>query len=262
MQDKFVQTSHGRIHWLEAGSNSSTEPLILLHSNGCSAYEFEAVIESLGRQFRVFAWDMPGHGDSDPLRRHHSVADYADAVVAFMDAIEVERAWVAGASIGGLICVELAGRHARRVHGVAIVEAVLQSAAAWEAAWPMVETLFGSATQSFEEVRPRFRELTPAAHRRWNIDRAKAGVKTMMGVMWAIRQYDALSAAYAVNAPAAILCGDLGPMKPGVPEWQARLPRSPLHMLPGCGHFPMIDSPPQFEHALLASIAFMKTVRE
>ncbi len=64
--DHFVDTRLGRLHYLEAGYGPA---LILAHSNGASAYEYEFVIDELARRYRVIAWDMPGQGDSDnPLR--------------------------------------------------------------------------------------------------------------------------------------------------------------------------------------------------
>jgi len=36
----------------------------------------------------------------------------------------------------------------------------------------------------------RLRAPTPEILERWNIDRSKAGVWTMIDVMWAIRQYE------------------------------------------------------------------------
>jgi len=255
MKDNFAQTSHGRIHWLEAGSGS---PLLLLHSNGCSAHEFEQVMEPLSKHYRVIAWDMPGHGDSDLVARHYSVEDYADAVVSFMDALDLEQAWVAGASIGGLVCVQLAACHASRLQGVVVIEAVLQSAADWQAQWAIVETVFGIEVQAFEDVKLRFRDLTAAVHRRWNIDRCKAGAKTMVDVMWAIREYDGLGRTGSVECPVAVIYGETGPGMNSITQWRASLPRARHHILPGCGHFPMIDDPKHFEQVLLSCLRDMK----
>ena len=73
-REGFVQTNgHGRMHYLEAGSGT---PLVLIHTNGGSAHQYAGVMPALARQFRVIAWDMPGHGDSDPVTRHYSIADY------------------------------------------------------------------------------------------------------------------------------------------------------------------------------------------
>ena len=55
---------------------------------------------------RVIAVDYPGHGDSEPLKRHYSVEDYADFTVAFMDALNIPKASVLGSSIGGAVAVD------------------------------------------------------------------------------------------------------------------------------------------------------------
>src|SRR5579885_2354104 len=84
MRDRFATTPDGRIHYLHEGSGP---PLVLLHSVGCSAYEYEDSLPLLAQHFTVYAWDMPGHGDSDPLPRHYTIEDFARAVVHLMDAV-------------------------------------------------------------------------------------------------------------------------------------------------------------------------------
>jgi pimeloyl-ACP methyl ester carboxylesterase len=254
MEDYFADTRHGRIHWLESGAGV---PLFLLHSNGCSAREFEHVIAPLAEKFRVIAWDMPGHGESDPITRHYRVAEYADALVSLMDVMGLAKAWVAGVSIGGLICAELGAGHPARLHGVVIVEAMLRSEPEWRNYWPKIEATFGSVMQTFDEVKPRFRALDGPTHSRWNIDRAKAGVWTMLDVMWAIREYGALERVSAMQAPSALIWGEVGPVKETIDRWRALLPQSPCVMLAECGHFPMIDDPEAFESTLVKCIQAM-----
>jgi pimeloyl-ACP methyl ester carboxylesterase len=95
MHDCFVQTRHGRLHWLDSQSADDTQhpqtadlpPLILLHSAGGSAYEWQLVWTALSAQRRVLALDLPGHGDSDPLSRHYGIADYAAAVAEWIASI-------------------------------------------------------------------------------------------------------------------------------------------------------------------------------
>jgi pimeloyl-ACP methyl ester carboxylesterase len=95
MHDRFVQTRHGRLHWLDSQSADDTQhpqtadlpPLILLHSAGGSAYEWQLVWTALSAQRRVLALDLPGHGDSDPLSRHYGIADYAAAVAEWIASI-------------------------------------------------------------------------------------------------------------------------------------------------------------------------------
>ena len=121
VNDRFVAVhGHGRQHYKEAGSG---EPLILIHTNGASAWQYAEVFPLLLTRFRVLAWDMPGHGDSDPIQRHYGVEDYADALNGFMEALELRSAHVSGCSIGGSICVAFASRYPNRTRSTVIVTA-------------------------------------------------------------------------------------------------------------------------------------------
>lgn len=252
IRDGFVATPSGRIHYREAGEGS---PLLLLHSNGCSAHEYEDVIERLSKTRRVIAWDMPGHGDSEPLTKHWSICDYSDAVVDLMDALEIKTASAAGSSVGGTICVDLGVRHADRFDWLFLVETPIRSLQDWLDGWPGIDINFGMATQSFEQIAARFRKLTPAKLARWNIDRNKVGPKTMVGVMWALREYDVLANLAAIKAKSAVIYGDVGPTIAGAAHFERLLPDAPSITLAECGHFPMADDPAAFADALESILA-------
>jgi pimeloyl-ACP methyl ester carboxylesterase len=243
----FVETRSGRIHYLESGEG---DPLILLHSNGCSAHEYESVIPILSKKYRVLAWDMPGHGDSDPLTRHWSIEDYANAVVAFMDALGIERASVGGSSVGGSICVELGAHHADRFDWVFLVETPIRTLQDWLDGWANIDVNFGISTQTFEKVSPRFRNLTQEKLARWNVDRNKAGAKTTVGVMWALRNYDVLENLGQIKSKVAVIYGSVGPTLAGKAHFERLVPNAPSIALPDCGHFPMADDPEGFAAAL------------
>ena len=244
MKEAFAATeSFGRVHYVEAGEGS---PLLLLHSNGCSAHEYAGVMEPLARSQRVIAWDMPGHGDSDPITAHTLIDGYADAVVELMDALGIARAHVLGASVGGLICAALGQRHAGRVASLMIVEAPLRSAEQWAAGWAAVERLFGRPQQRLEEVAPRFRSIDAAFLERWNLDREKAGAWTMIDVMWAMREFQAEEALGTLNSPALVVFGSEGPAHATSGTYYKVRPDLRQITMEDCGHFPMVDNPDGF----------------
>lgn len=252
MQDLFAQTSFGRIHCLTAGSG---DPLILLHSNGGSAYEYEHVIEPLAARFRVIAWDMPGQGDSDPLLRHVSVHDYADAVIEMMDALDIPKAAVLGDSIGGAICIALGAHHMDRMDKVFIVECPYRPAEEWSGNWENTEANYAPITQTMERIKPRFRNVDEALLKRWNIDRAKAGSKTCLSVMWALREYDAGADLAKVPANQVVMFGDKGPTVAKIDKFRAELKSPSVHVIKDCGHFPMIDDPEEFTRIVFEEMA-------
>lgn len=257
MKDKFVQIPQGRIHYLEAGDG---DPLVLLHSNGCSVHEYDRVYGELADRFRILSIDMLGHGDSERITKHHSVNAYSDIVIQFMDAVGVDKAWVLGASIGGFICADLGDRYPSRILGVLLVEAALRTERDWSSQWSVVEQMFGQAVQQTEQVAPRFRAFTPQLLARWNVDRAKAGAWTMIDVMWAIREYDLSAALSRIRAPVALIFGDRGPVTASIPQYIEALPKAPRYILDDCGHFPMIDDPQRFIEATFASVESLRAL--
>lgn len=247
MKEAFAATKSGRLHYVEAG----TGPAILLtHSGGASLYEFEANIERLAKVGRVIAWDLPGHGDSEPLTRHLPVSGYTDAAIALMDALRIDRAHVVGCSIGGLLAIDMAVNHPARIAKAVIVDSQLRTHQWWVDHWAMVEDMFTEVVQPFEKVALRFKALTPATLRRWNIDRSKAGAKTLMDVVWAARDYDVLTEIAKVKTPVMTLIGGVGPACDCVDDFRRLLPHGRLEVMEGCGHFPMIDEPEAFDALL------------
>ena len=243
MQDCFVSTAHGRIHVHQGGSGP---PLLLLHSNGGSAHDFELVTERLGRRFEVFAWDMPGQGDSDPLPAHRSVMQYTDALIACMDALGLEKASVLGVSIGGAICAALGAHHAHRLDRLFIVECPFRSAEEWQTQWPRIEANFAQPVQPLDVVAPRVRHVPDGFLTRWNIDRSKAGAKAMMSVMWALREYDAAPDLAADPPGTMVIFGDRGPTIANMQAFLGHMREPRAEVMAGCGHFPMFDAPDEF----------------
>jgi len=241
VKDGFVGGSLGRIHYLELGTGA---PLVLLHGAGNSAHEFDHVMAPLSRKFRVIAWDMPGHGDSDPLEQNPTIVDYADALAIMVSNLGMRRPHLLGTSVGALIAAAWASSHGSDIASLSLVEMPIRSAAAWDKIWPLVETMFSVPTQSFEQVRARFRDLSDSDFKRWNIDRNKAGGTTMMSVMSAIRNH--VPDLKAISAPVLLLYGAGGAVADGINDSKAALPAAELATMDGCGHFPMIDDPAAF----------------
>ncbi len=247
--DRFAETRHGRIHYLEAGAGPA---LMLMHSNGASAYEYEFVIDELAKRYRVIAWDMPGQGDSDTPPRFFSAHDYADAIVSLMDSLGIRKASIGGSSVGGSIAVALGARHASRLERVFIIEYPIRTEKVWAEGWARTEKTWTHTPQTLEIVGPRLRagKATPAFLDRWNIDRAKAGPKNCLNAMWAMRLHDVEGDFAALTAPAIVIYGSKGPAVATRAAMEKALPKAPVIVLEDCGHFPMIDDPGAFVAAI------------
>jgi len=96
------------------------EPLLLIPytsaDHACYAFQLPAYTE----HFSCNAIDLPGSGESDKPAGPYSTERYAEQVAAFPGAIGVERAHVAGTSLGGAVVMHLAARHPRRVRSLSL----------------------------------------------------------------------------------------------------------------------------------------------
>ena len=113
------------VTFLAAGSPSGPgkPPLVCLHGIGGDATSFRPQLHGLAKGRRVLAWNMPGYGGSAPLA-DMSFASLCDSLCAALDALGIQRAIIAGQSIGGMIAQEMAIRHPDRVAGLVLIATV------------------------------------------------------------------------------------------------------------------------------------------
>lgn len=85
-------------------------PLVLVHGLASSRRCWDLVVPDLARDFTVYAVDLPGHGDSDPLPGIDvaTPGHFATALGRFLDDRGIERAHLVGNSLGGWTVLEAA----------------------------------------------------------------------------------------------------------------------------------------------------------
>ncbi len=85
------------------------EPLVLIHGTGSQRQMWDPVLERVAAHRDVIAPDLPGFGETPPLPGEPAVTPerYAETVAALLDDLGVERAHVAGNSLGGGIALVL-----------------------------------------------------------------------------------------------------------------------------------------------------------
>ena len=96
--------------------------LILGPSLGTTWHMWDRQIADLSRRWRVFRFDLPGHGGA-PAHPATSVAELAGRLLETLDGLGIQFFGYAGCSIGGAIGVELALRQPHRVASLALVAA-------------------------------------------------------------------------------------------------------------------------------------------
>jgi pyruvate dehydrogenase E2 component (dihydrolipoamide acetyltransferase) len=115
----LVEAGGYRLRYSKMGEGART--LILIHGFGGDADRWLFTQEPLAAQATVYAFDLPGHGQSSKAVRDGSVTALAQVVIDFMDALGIARAGLIGHSLGGAIALATAIAAPDRVESLALI---------------------------------------------------------------------------------------------------------------------------------------------
>ncbi|MBK8419697.1 alpha/beta hydrolase [Candidatus Villigracilis saccharophilus] len=225
-------------------------PLILIHGAGGSYISWPAQIRRLEGE-RIFALDLPGHGQSEGVGRH-SVDEYAEDVIAFMKALKIRAAVLVGISMGSAIALTVALKYPKKVLGLGLLGGgaklrvappVLEWAAnpnTFESAVDMVnencfsegapQSLLALSKKQMMEIRP------PVFH----------------GDLLACNEFDVIGQLEKMDLPALIICGAEDKMTPVKFSelLKSRIANSQLHVIEHAGHMVMLEQPDRIAELL------------
>lgn len=233
--------------------------LLLLHTAGADGRQFHGLMAqpAIAGRCRLTAFDLPGHGRSDPLPSQLAgdyaltTDAYAAIVIAVADALELERPVLCGASMAGLICLELAYRARERFGGVVACSAA-DRVPGRTIAWAK-DPLVNQALFVPEWIYGLSAATSPKRHRDeiwWQYSQGGYG-----GFAGDIAFYsgdfdarDRVAAIDTTSCPVVMMTGeyDYSCTVAMSRSTAARIPGAVFHPMPGLGHFPMTENPPLF----------------
>lgn len=124
VNDHWIETHLGKAHVIESG-NPAGKPVVMLHAAGCSAAEWYSNFEALGRDYHLYAVDMPGDAGKSELRKlPENIGDYAQTILQILDAFQLEQPILLGHSIGGFFAAGFAIAHPERVEKLILLSPV------------------------------------------------------------------------------------------------------------------------------------------
>jgi non-heme chloroperoxidase len=115
-----VLASGPQLHYAAQGDPGG-EPILFLHGFTDSWFSFSRLLPLLPSRYHAFALDQRGHGDSERPDGRYTLDDFAADVVAFLDAIGVQRATLVGHSAGSFIARRVAQTHPERVSRLVLI---------------------------------------------------------------------------------------------------------------------------------------------
>jgi pimeloyl-ACP methyl ester carboxylesterase len=223
-------------------------PIVYIHGAGGSHLHWLYQVRD-NPHSPSYALDLPGHGWSEGPGRD-SIQAYGDWLVSFLDTTGLDRAVLAGHSMGGGIALDVALRHPARVVGLGLVAT-------------------GARLRVAPAILDGFRqdpERTVALVTEWAfgpkapVDLVRRGRRQMEAVpghvfhadFAACDRFDVMARLGEITAPVVVVCGTKDVMTP--PKYSAYLrdhiSGAELHLIEGAGHMVMLEKPAEVVKAL------------
>lgn len=231
-------------------------PVLLVNGLNADHTAWALQVEALRSSFDVVTFDNPGVGRTTGPEGPYTSELFADVAAGLLDALEIDRAHVVGASMGGIIAQQLALRHHKRVRALALhctwaradgyLTALVRSWQACAAALDPLELsrqiwLWVYTHGYFEQPRTELEQAVranpyPQSARGFD-DQAEACVA-----------HDVLDRLGEIVAPTLITVGDSDVLAPPRHSFalKERIPSALLHVWPEMGHAPFWEIPDEF----------------
>lgn len=113
-----IVTDQGVVHYEVFGQG---KPVILLHGWLGSWQLWHSTMQYLGKNYRIYAIDFWGFGESGKKRLSYSVDDFVSLVDQFMQNLGIVKAPLVGHSMGGTVSLATALRFPQKVSSVTII---------------------------------------------------------------------------------------------------------------------------------------------
>jgi pimeloyl-ACP methyl ester carboxylesterase len=243
-------TTGPRLHYAEQGDPRG-EAIVFLHGWPDSWFSFSRVLPLLPEHYRVLAIDQRGFGDSDRPESGYAIPDLAADVVAFLDALAIERATLVGHSFGSFVarCATIA--QSDRITRLALIgtgftasNAVTQElqAALRELPDP-IPVEFAREFQASTAHRP----LPPEFFERLVAESLKLPPRLWRLAIDRLLEYDDAGGLARVTAPTLLLWGDRDALfsRAEQDRFIAALPGASLTIYEETGHCPNWEQPEQ-----------------
>lgn len=223
-------------------------PVLLIHAWVDSRRCFDPLLAALPEHVHAFAFDQRGHGDAPKPAAGYGLQDFADDIGAFMDAVGLEAAVLAGASSGGYVAQRFAVDEPGRTLGLAL----LGSPRSLRGPRPAFADVLATLEDPIEPALARemsegmtARELPEAVWATLAAESAKAPARVWRDAFEGLIAAEPPLDTGVISAPTLIVWGAHDRLLPREDQeaMAAEIPNARLEIYPDVGHLPVVEAP-------------------
>ena len=230
-------------------------PLVLLHGYPLDHTIWDDVLPLLQDEFDIILPDLRGLGKSKVVTSRYTISDLATDIVGLLDKLNIEKAAIAGHSMGGYVSLAFARAYKERMLSLGLIssQAVADSPENKKIRSQMAEKIRSSGVEPIAETFPS--KLTPDPRVQAIVRNVISKQKSegLAGALLAMAdREDATAALSSYDFPVVIVHGRADELIPieRAKEIKAAIPHATYIEIPNIGHMPMLEKPQTTASAL------------
>ncbi len=229
----------------------SSPPVLLHHAAAGNLHRWRGWVPTLARRHPVVRFDMRGHaGTPPPSNLQYSLPDLAADIARVMDALEIEKVHLVGASAGGIVSLQFAHDFSDRLHSLTLVASTPRlarmGAGVDAGAWRRILEQEGTRAWLLSDTTKRFGPDTRREIIEWYADEgARTTAESVLALQACLLAQDLTPLLPEIGVPALILAAAQDEITPlDVQETMAeRMPGAILEVYDGVGHNMKVEIP-------------------
>jgi 3-oxoadipate enol-lactonase len=238
-------------------SGAGRVPLVLVHGYPLDHSIWKEVLPLLETDFDVVLPDLRGFGQSELVQVQFTLRDMAADILGLLDHLNIDKAVVAGHSMGGYISLAFARDWPERVAGLGLIatQAQADTPERKQARYTAADGMIGSGVKAVAQDMPP--KLTPDERVRVFV-RDLIAKQRPVGLVGALKamatREDAMMLLAMFRFPVVVIHGKADVLIPveRARDIQEAFPKAHLVELTGVGHMPMMEAPLAVAEALRA----------
>ena len=226
----------------------SGKPLVLVHGYPLDHTIWDEVLPLLENNFDIILPDLRGFGQSDVVESQYKITDMAEDIAGLLDQLGIEKATIAGHSMGGYVSLAFASAHPKRMAGLGLI--------ASQASADPHERKQGRYDAAEEIMKTGVQPVAESMSAKLTLDkRVQAYVHGLIaaqppaGLAGALKAMaerdDSITILSSFQFPVVLIHGKADELIPvqRAQEIKSAIPQATLMELSAIGHMPMMENP-------------------
>ena len=226
-------------------------PIMLHHAAGGNLHRWRPWVPTLARHRPVVRFDMRGHaGTKKSLAEPFELEDLASDIARVMDALDIEKTHLVGASAGGIVSLRFAHDYPDRLLSLTLVAStprLAQMGANMDAApWRGILEQQGTRAWLLADTDKRFGPDTPDEIIQWYADEgAKTAAADVIALQGCLLAADLTPLLPGISTPTLILAASHDDITPVEIQrlMVEQMPNASLELYDGVGHNMKVEIP-------------------